>query len=39
MGGAGRRDTEVRYRTEPHAGFWRRFRVGFLRLLPIEGQL
>jgi putative cardiolipin synthase len=30
---------EVVYRTEPHAGFWRRFRVGVLRLLPIEGQL
>jgi putative cardiolipin synthase len=31
--------TEVVYRTEPHTGFWRRFSVGFLRLLPIEGQL
>jgi hypothetical protein len=28
----------VVYRNEPHAGFWRRFRVGVLRLLPIEGQ-
>ena len=30
---------EVVYRTEPHTGFWRRFQVGVLRLLPIEGQL
>ena len=32
-------NTEVVYRTEPHTSFWRRFSVGFLRLLPIEGQL
>jgi putative cardiolipin synthase len=32
-------DIEVVYRTEPHAGFWRRLQVGFLRLLPIEAQL
>jgi cardiolipin synthase C len=24
---------------EPHAGWWRRFQVGFYRLLPIESQL
>lgn len=24
---------------EPETGFWRRFNAGFLRLLPIEGQL
>jgi putative cardiolipin synthase len=32
-------NTEVVYRSEPHTSFWRRFTVGFLRLLPIEGQL
>jgi putative cardiolipin synthase len=32
-------DTEVVYHTEPQTGFWRRFSVGFLRLLPIEGYL
>jgi cardiolipin synthase C len=32
-------NTEVVYRTEPHTTFWRRFTVGFLRLLPIEEQL
>jgi cardiolipin synthase C len=32
-------NTEVVYRTEPHTSFWQRFSVGFLRLLPIEGQL
>jgi cardiolipin synthase C len=31
--------TEVVYHTEPETGFWRRFSVGFLRLLPIEGNL
>jgi putative cardiolipin synthase len=31
-------NTEVIYRTEPHTSFWRRFTVGFLRLLPIEGR-
>ena len=31
--------TEVVYRTEPRTSFWRRFSVGFFRLLPIEGQL
>jgi cardiolipin synthase C len=25
--------------TEPYAGFWRRFGVGFMSLLPIESQL
>jgi putative cardiolipin synthase len=32
-------NTEVVYRTEPHTSFWQRFRVGFLRLLPIESQV
>jgi putative cardiolipin synthase len=27
------------YTTEPYTSFWRRFSVGFLRLLPIESQL
>jgi cardiolipin synthase C len=31
--------TEVVYHTEPETGFWRRFSVGFMRLLPIEGYL
>ncbi|MCG6891074.1 MAG: phospholipase D family protein [Gammaproteobacteria bacterium] len=30
---------EQRYTTEPNTGFWRRFGVGFLRLLPIESLL
>jgi putative cardiolipin synthase len=30
---------EVIYHTEPETGFWRRFSVGFMRLLPIEGYL
>ena len=29
----------VTFDNEPYAGFWRRFGVGFLRLLPIESQL
>lgn len=29
----------VTFDVEPHTGFWRRFGVGFLRLLPIESQL
>jgi putative cardiolipin synthase len=32
-------NTEVMHRTEPRTGIWRRFTVGFLRLLPIEAQL
>lgn len=32
-------NTEVVYRTEPHTSFWQRFKVGFLRLLPIESQV
>jgi putative cardiolipin synthase len=27
------------FTVEPHAGFWRRFGIGFMRLLPIESQL
>jgi putative cardiolipin synthase len=34
-GGSG----EVEEDHEPQAGWWRRFKVGFFRLLPIEGQL
>ena len=30
---------EMRYTTEPNTGFWRRFGVGFLGLLPIESLL
>ena len=29
----------VTFDVEPYTGFWRRFGVGFLRLLPIESQL
>jgi len=32
-------NTEVVYHSEPATGFWRRFSVSFLRLLPIEGYL
>ena len=34
-----RGDTITVYDTEPNAGFWRRFGVGLLKLLPIESQL
>ena len=30
---------DQRYKTEPNTGYWRRFGVGFLRLLPIEWLL
>ncbi len=34
------KDGETRtYTTEPDTGFWRRFGIGFLRLMPIESQL
>ena len=29
----------VEYDHEPHTGFWRRFGVGILRILPVESQL
>lgn len=29
----------VTFDVEPHTGFWQRFGVGLLRLLPIESQL
>jgi len=29
----------VTWDTEPNTGFWRRFGVGFLRLMPIESQI
>ena len=32
-------DIDQRYKTEPNTGYWRRFGVGFLRLLPIEWLL
>jgi len=31
--------TEVVFTKEPETGFWKRFSVGFMRLLPIKGQL
>ena len=31
--------TQERFTTEPNAGFWRRFGVGLLQLLPIESLL
>ncbi len=30
---------EIRYTTEPNTSFWRRFGVGFLKILPIESLL
>ena len=30
---------EERFTTEPNTGFWRRFGVGFMSLLPIESLL
>ncbi len=30
---------DYRYTTEPNTGFWRRFGVGFMKLLPIESLL
>jgi len=30
---------DVRLRKEPQSGFWRRFAAGFLRAMPIRGQL
>ena len=36
----GREDGKaVVFEVEPYTGFWRRFGIGFLRLLPIESQL
>ena len=32
-------NAEVVYTTDPQTGFWQRFSVGLLGLLPIEGQL
>jgi putative cardiolipin synthase len=32
-------DQIVVYKREPDASLWRRFTAGFLRLLPIRGQL
>ena len=29
----------VTFDVDPHTGFWKRFGVGFMRLLPIESQL
>lgn len=30
---------QATFTTEPYTGFWQRFMVGFMRLLPIESQL
>jgi len=30
---------QQRYKVEPHAGFWRRFGIDFMSILPIEDQL
>ena len=30
---------EVRYSKDPGSSFWQRFKAGFIRLLPVEGQL
>jgi putative cardiolipin synthase len=36
----GRVDGEARvFDVDPYAGFWRRFGIGFLSILPIESQL
>jgi len=32
-------DEEVILDKEPQTGFWRRFSVGFMRILPVKGQL
>jgi hypothetical protein len=29
----------VTFDHEPHTGFWQRFGVGLMRLLPVESQL
>lgn len=31
--------TRAVYTTDPHSGFWQRFTVGFMSLLPVESQL
>jgi putative cardiolipin synthase len=30
---------EVRYDKDPESGWWQRFQAGFIKLLPVEGQL
>ena len=30
---------EVSYSKDPGSSFWQRFKAGFIRLLPVEGQL
>jgi cardiolipin synthase C len=30
---------EVRYSKDPGSSFWQRFKAGFIRLMPVEGQL
>jgi len=30
---------EIRFKSDPYAGFWKRFFAGFLSILPIKGQL
>ena len=33
------KEEKVVYTQEPHTGFWRRFGVSFMSILPIESQL
>ena len=30
---------EMRYSKDPESSFWQRFKAGFIKLLPVEGQL
>jgi cardiolipin synthase C len=32
-------DTEIVYDSEPHVGFWKKLKVGFIGLLPVESLL
>jgi putative cardiolipin synthase len=32
-------DKEIVYDSEPHVGFWRKLKVGLIRLLPVESLL
>jgi putative cardiolipin synthase len=32
-------ESEIVLKKEPQTGFWRRFYVGFMRILPIKSQL
>jgi putative cardiolipin synthase len=37
--GLGKNGEEVEYRTEPQTSWWTRFKVDFMRMLPIKAQL